>query len=161
MGAYFLDTSAIVKHYCPESGQSWVQNLCDPVQGHGLFISQEAALVEVVTDFCRKAYLKDISVTQRDRLIGAFRTDCESSYTIEPVTDAIYTAAGDLCRMYNLRAYDAVQLTCALNIRNEALADQTPSPIFVCADKRLVEFACAEGLDTDNPENHPFLAEGE
>jgi len=158
--AYFLDTSAIVKRYCPELGQSWVQNLCDPVQGHDLFISQ-AALVEVVTAFCRKTYLRDISITQRDRLIDAFRTDCESSYTIESVTDAIYTAAGNLCRMHNLRAYDAVQLSCALNIHKKSLAKQEPSPIFVCADKRLVEFACAEGLAADNPENHPFLAEGE
>ncbi len=160
MGVYFLDTSAIVKRYCPELGQSWVQNLCDPVQGHGLFISQ-AALVEVVTALCRKAYLRDISITQRDRLIEAFRKDCERSYIVEPVTDAIYTAAGDLCRMYNLRAYDAVQLTCALNMRKEALEDRASSPIFVCADKRLVEFACAEGLTADNPENHPFLTEAE
>jgi len=160
MGAYFLDTSAIVKRYCPELGQSWVQDLCDPVGGHVLFISQ-ATLVEAVTAFCRRAYVRDISITQRDEFIDTFRTDCENSYIIESVTDAIYTAAGDLCRMYNLRAYDAVQLTCALNIRHEALADQTPSPIFVCADKRLVEFACVEGLAADNPENHPFLTEGE
>lgn len=160
MGVYFLDTSAVVKRYCLERGQSWVRSLSNPLQGHVLFISQ-AALVEVVTAFCRKAYLRDISITQRDEFIDAFRTDCENSYIIEPVTDAIYTTAGNLCRMYNLRAYDAVQLTCALNIRNEALVDQTTSPIFVCADKRLVEFACAEGLAADNPENHPFLTEAE
>ncbi len=160
MGIYFLDTSAIVKRYCLERGQSWIQSLCNPLQGHILFISQ-AALVEVVTAFCRKAYLREISITQRDEFIDAFRADCENSYIIEPVTDAIYTAAGNLCRFYNLRAYDAVQLTCALSIREEALADQTSSPIFVCADKRLVEFACAEGLVADNPQNHPFVGEVE
>jgi predicted nucleic acid-binding protein len=160
VGTYFLDTSAIVKRYCLERGQSWVRGLCNPLQDHVLFISQ-AALVEVVTAFCRKAYLRDISISQRDDFIYAFRTDCENTYIIEPVTDAIYTAAGNLCRMHNLRAYDAVQLTCALNICEEALADQTPLPIFVCADKRLIEFACAEGLAADNPENHPFHSEAE
>ncbi len=160
MGTYFFDTSAIVKRYCLERGQSWVRGLCNLLQGHVLFISQ-ATLVEVVTAFCRKACLRDISISQRDDFIDAFRTDCESSYIIEPVTDAIYTAAGNLCRVHNLRAYDAIQLTCALNIRQEALADQTPSPIFVCADKRLVEFACAEGIAADNPGNHPFLVEVE
>lgn len=76
MGIYFLDTSAIVKRYCLEIGQSWVQSLCNPVQGQGyiLFISQ-AALVEVVTAFCRKAYLRDISITQRDEFIDAFRAE--------------------------------------------------------------------------------------
>ncbi len=160
MGIYFLDTSAIVKRYCLERGQSWIQSLCNLLQGHILFISQ-AALVEVVTAFCRKAYLREISITQRDEFIDAFRADCKNSYIIEPVTDAIYTAAGNLCRVYNLRAYDAVQLSCALNTCNAALADQVPPPIFVCADKRLVEFACAEGLVADNPQNHPSVGEVE
>jgi len=160
VGAYFLDTSAIVKRYCLERGQSWVRSLCNPLQDHDLFISQ-AALVEVVTAFCRKAYLREISIAQRDEFIDAFRTDCESSYIIEAVTDPIYTAAGNLCRVYNLRAYDAVQLTCALNIHKKLLAKQALSPIFVCADKRLVEFACVEGLTADNPENHSFLTEVE
>jgi len=160
VGTFFLDTSAIVKRYCLERGRSWVRSLCNPLQDHDLFISQ-AALVEVVTAFCRKAYLREISIIQRDEFIDAFRTDCESSYTVESVTDAIYIAAGNLCRMHNLRAYDAVQLSCALNIHKKSLAEQEPSPIFVCADKRLVEFACAEGIAADNPENHPFLAEGE
>jgi predicted nucleic acid-binding protein len=160
MGVYFLDTSAIVKRYCPELGQAWMQDLCDPIRGHVLFISQ-AALVEAVTAFCRRAYVRDIPITQRDEFIDAFRADCENSYIIEPGTDAIYTAAGNLCRFYNLRAYDTVQLTCALSIHEEALADQTPPPIFVCADKRLIEFACAEGLIADNPQDHPSFTEAE
>jgi predicted nucleic acid-binding protein len=150
--------SALVKRYCPELGQTWIQDLCDPVRGHVLFISQ-AALVEVVTAICRKAYLRDISITQRDESIDAFRADCQDSYAIEPVTDDIYIAAGNLCRIYNLRAYDAVQLNCALNTRKDALADQMPPPIFVCADKRLVEFAYAEGLTVDNPQDHPSSSE--
>ena len=60
MGTYFLDTSAIVKHYCFELGQSWVQTLCDPVQDHDLFISQ-ASRVEVVAAICRKAHSQTIS----------------------------------------------------------------------------------------------------
>ncbi len=160
MSAYFLDTSAIVKRYCLEQGQSWVRSLCNPMQGHVLFISQ-AALVEVVTAFCRKAYLRDISITQRNEFIDAFRADCKDSYIIEPVTDDIYIAAGNLCRIYNLRAYDAVQLSCALNTRKDALADQMSPPIFICADKRLVEFACAEGFVADNPQDHPSSSEVE
>ena len=158
MSAYFLDTSAIVKRYCLEQGQSWVRSLCNPVQGHVFFISQ-AALVEVVTAFCRKAYLREISIAQRDEFIDAFRADCKDAYIIERVTDDIYIAAGNLCLIYNLRAYDAVQLSCALNTREKRWEDQMSSPIFICADKRLIEFACAEGLVADNPQNHPSSSE--
>ncbi len=158
MSAYFLDTSAIVKRYCLERGQSWMRSLCNPLEDHDFFISQ-AALVEVVTAFCRKAYLREITITQRDEFIDTFRTDCNSSYTIKRVTDEIYIAAGNLCRVYNLRAYDAVQLSCAVNTRKKLLTDQMPPPIFVCADKRLVEFAYAEGLTVDNPQDHPSSSE--
>lgn len=36
----FLDTNAVAKRYVPEPGSAWIQNLCDPSQGHYLFIAQ-------------------------------------------------------------------------------------------------------------------------
>lgn len=53
MAAYFLDTSAIVKRYVAEPGQTWILSLCDLAQQHDLYISQ-AALVEVVATICRR-----------------------------------------------------------------------------------------------------------
>jgi predicted nucleic acid-binding protein len=160
MGTYFLDTSAIVKQYCFELGQSWVRSLCDPVRDHDLFISQ-ASRTEVVAAICRKAHSEEISVSERDKLISKFRADCRRMYGIERVTNAIYASAGNLCRTYRLRAYDSIQLACALSVHKKSLARQAPLPIFVCADKRLVEFACAEGLTADNPQDHPSSSEVE
>jgi uncharacterized protein len=154
VSAYFFDTSAIVKYYCLELGQAWVQNLCNPLQRPSLFISQ-AARAEVVAAICRKAHGQAISVIDRDKFISEFRTDCERMYSVERVTNVIYASAGNLCRTYHLRAYDAIQLACALSVRNKFLAKRQLSPLFVCADKRLVEFACAEGLTADNPQDHP------
>jgi len=153
MGSYFLDTSAIVKCYFPERGHFWVSNLCDPAHNHDLFISQ-AALAEVIAAICRKAREEGLQTARRDKIIDTFRTDCNDIYSREPVTDTIYTDAGNLCRTHPLRAYDAVQLACALNRRRETLANQISPPIFVCADKKLAEFASTEGLATDNPENY-------
>jgi predicted nucleic acid-binding protein len=154
MGIYCLDTSAIVKRYFPEQGHQWIVALCDPKQEHDLYISQ-AALVEVVATICRKAREQKIADEQRDQLIRVFRQDCESAYVILPVTTAIYTAAGDLCRSYRLRAYDAVQLACALSLRDEAAANEDPKPIFVCADNNLINIAGAEGFSTQNPNSYP------
>ena len=67
----------------------------------------------------------------------------------------IYTAAGNLCRTHRLRAYDAVQLACALALREQTRANKLPDPIFVCADNNLLSIASAEGLDIDNPNNYP------
>lgn len=68
MGAYFFDTSAIVKRYTPEQGQALLLELCNPEREHNLYISQ-AAFVEVVSSFCRKAHEKIVTVEVRDRLI--------------------------------------------------------------------------------------------
>lgn len=157
MATYFLDTSAIVKRYILEQGQSLLLDLCDPEKGHDLYISQ-AAIVEVVATFCRKRREKIVTADERDELITLFREDAREEYGIKPVTTDLYIAAGNLCRIHQLRAYDAVQLACVLDLRNETRAKQAPDPIFVCADNGLLTIASAEGLQVENPNNYP--AEG-
>jgi uncharacterized protein len=153
MATYFLDTSAIIKRYIFEPGQAWILSLCNPAQGHDLYISQ-AALVEVVAAICRRAREKSINIAERDRLITVFRQDSQESYNIWPVATDLYHAAGDLCRSHRLRAYDAVQLACVLALRQYTLANQAPEPIFVCADVGLLDIAGVEGLQGENPNNY-------
>ncbi|MDQ6659860.1 MAG: type II toxin-antitoxin system VapC family toxin [Chloroflexota bacterium] len=153
MSNYFFDTSAIVKRYVPEQGQSFILAICDPAQGHGLYISQ-AAIVEVVAAICRKARQKSITIPERDILINRFIRDSRRTYGIRLVTTPMYIAAGNLCRSYNLRAYDAVQLACAIGLRDKALINQALPPIFVCADNNLIDIAMAEGLSVENPHNY-------
>lgn len=154
MGMYFLDTSAIVKRYIPEQGRSFILTLIDPKHNHNLYISQ-AALVEVVSFFCRRGHEKSITPDERDGLIDLFRQHIRDEYNVVPVTTAIYTGAGNLCRTHRLRAYDAVQLACALHLRNETRASRLPDPIFVCADNNLLSIASTEELSIDNPNNYP------
>jgi predicted nucleic acid-binding protein len=154
MATYFLDTSAIVKRYIVEPGRLLLLAICDPDQGHDLYISQ-AALVETVATFCRKTHEKSITTDKRDKLINAFRQDTHEGYGIRLVTTGMYTQAGNLCRSHRLRAYDAVQLACALDLRNETRTQQAPVPIFVCADNNLLAIASAEGLQVENPNNYP------
>jgi hypothetical protein len=158
MPRYFLDTSALVKRYInDEPGYAWVTALCAPDAGNVLIIS-EAALVEVVTTFCRMARAQPprLSAADRDRLIGLFRQhDTQRNYTIIAVERAIYTRAGDLCTPHPLRAYDAVQLACALTTRDDALAAGVTTPVFVCADVALLGIAAAEGMVTENPNDRP------
>jgi predicted nucleic acid-binding protein len=154
MATYFLDTSAVVKRYVPaEQGHAWIVALCDPAQGHKLYISQ-AALVEVVAAMCRKAREQSITTTERDMLIDTFRQDSQDTYAISLVTTSTYTSAGDLCRSHSLRAYDAVQLASVLSLWDEARANQVSVPTFVCADNNLINVASEEGLGVENPNNY-------
>jgi predicted nucleic acid-binding protein len=154
MAIYFLDTSALVKQYIAEPGQAWLLSICDPAQQHDLYISQ-VALVEVVATICRRAREQSISLLERDRLITVFRQDSRTGYNIWPVTTDVFEAAGDLCLSHRLRAYDAVQLACSLALREDALVNQAPLPIFVCADMGLLDVAGIEGLQVENPNNYP------
>lgn len=158
MGQYFLDTSALVKRYInDEPGHAWVSALCDPGAGNILLIA-EATLVEVVATFCRmgRSAPPRLAVAQRDALIALFRQhDTQQGYYVVPVDRALYTRAGDLCAAHPLRAYDAVQLACALTARDDALRAGVAGPTFVCADTALLSMAAAEGMVTENPNSHP------
>jgi len=154
MDIYFLDTSALVKRYITEIGSDWIMEHCQSEQDNVLIISQ-ATLVEVIATFCRKAREQNlkqrISETERDRIISLFRKDAQHQYIVIPVTSLIYTQAGDLCRFHRLRAYDAIQLACALLVREKLTGLGTYVPIFVSADIELLHIAQETGLSVKNP----------
>lgn len=153
MGTHFLDTSAIVKRYVAESGSAWVTAICDPAVGHTISMSQ-ATLAEAVAALCREARAASITTSDRNRAIVLFRRDVRRSYSVQRVTTAVYTRAGDLCQAHNLRAYDAIQLACALTLSDRLAALQV-SPTFVCADNDLLRVALSEGLSVENPNTYP------
>jgi hypothetical protein len=59
-----------------------------------------------------------------------------------------------LCHTHPLRAYDAVQLACAFQARDDAQVVGVTPPVFVCADTNLLASAAAEGMGVDNPNDH-------
>lgn len=153
MSTYFLDTSAVIKRYVTEIGSKWMIGLCQPNADHTIIISQ-ATLVEAVAAFCRKAREQQLSQrigeSERDRIIRRFRQDARRQYNVVRVIPTIYTQAGDLCRSHRLRAYDAIQLACALKLRT-TLSPLGVVPTFVSADIDLLNIAHAEGLSIENP----------
>lgn len=154
MKIFFLDTSVLVKRYVVESGSDWVVEQCQPALDNLLIISQ-AALVETVATFCRKAREQNlqqrIDKAERDQNIALFRRDTQRQYVVVPVTSSIYTRAGDLCRTHRLRAYDAVQLACALLVRDKLAPLGIQAPIVVSADTELLTIASTEELSIENP----------
>jgi predicted nucleic acid-binding protein len=54
MGAYYMDSSALVKRYANETGSLWVRSLTDPQAGHDLFTAHITG-IEVVAAIARKS----------------------------------------------------------------------------------------------------------
>ena len=158
MDTFFMDTSAIVKRYVPaETGSSWTITICEPVTGHKIVLAQ-TTLVEAIATICRKARDPNpalrITEKERERLIKLFRQDASKQYHVIPVTTSFYTKAGNLCRFHQLRAYDAMQLICAIVVRNRLIRSSQPAPIFVSADDKLLDIARTEGFAVENPNRY-------
>ncbi|MGH2515355.1 MAG: type II toxin-antitoxin system VapC family toxin, partial [Ktedonobacterales bacterium] len=128
---------------------------CKPSRGHWLYLS-ESALVEVTATLCRMVRENPprLTLATRERLLALFQGHVQNSYHIIPTSRDRYVHAADLCRSHPLRAYDAVQLACALAARDDALSAGLTPPTFVCADAVLLGVAAAEGLAVENPNDH-------
>lgn len=157
MARYFLDTSALIKRYVKdEPGHLWIEGLCAAAAGHIVVIA-EVALVEVIATFCRLAREAPprLLMSDRDSLITLFREhDVFQTYTVVTVQRGLLERAATLCLTYPLRAYDAVQLACALQAGDDAAEAGVSQPVFVCADLTLLAAARAEGMAVDNPNQH-------
>jgi uncharacterized protein len=150
MTVYFMDSSAIGKHYMQETGSAWITSLVLPAAGHVIVVS-ELAMVEVSSALARKQHLAQISATDMAQNRANFLLHLEKVYLAIPLNVAVLRQASVLVGRYRLRSLDAVQLACALAgtvILGEPLT-------FVCADINLLSAAAAEGFVTDNPLAHP------
>ena len=152
----FLDTSALVKRYfLKEQGSAWVVDLCDPTQDHLLFIAQ-ITVVEFASVLYRKTKAGvGFRTREADRLIALFGRQIQyGQYQQVPLNDLLLQSAFNLARTHKLKTLDAIQLACALVVRDAAVAGETGQVLFVSADRELLTAAAAEALSTENPEAH-------
>ncbi len=154
MSNYYLDTSALVKRYINETGSAWLRALVDPALSPVLIVSQ-LLIVEMTSAFNRR--LREGTVNRDDytRMMDAFRDDCLVEYRIMPLNGSIIDLACELLERHPLRAYDVIHLSTAIVINRLLVAHEMPTLTFLCADKRLLDAATAEGLAVDNPNEHP------
>ena len=71
------------------------------------------------------------------------------------MTPALITAAMSVARTHGLRAYDAIQLTAALEVNRQRQALGFQAVTLVSADQELNAAAIAEGMTVDDPSTHP------
>jgi len=148
MAERFFDTSAVAKHYRPETGTPEVDAFLAEAGSHH-FISS-LSVVELHSVFARFVRQGAITVAAFHQARGLFLNDIATGLWQEiPIAAAHFHRAQHLLAHYgpthNLRTLDAVQLSAAL------LNAIGPLDAFVSADVYLNTVAALEGLPTVNP----------
>ena len=154
MADYFFDTSALVKAYVPEIGTVWVRSLLDPDASNDIFIVRITS-VEMTSAIVRRQRSGSLTSDSEAITLSEFRAQLASDLFVAEITDTIVSQAIQLVERHGLRAYDALQLSAAVDLRRRAATFGLQPPVFVSADNELNAAALSEGLLVENPLKHP------
>ena len=154
MATTYVESSALVKRYVAEVGSAWVhRTVARPV--HQVLYTAALTEVEVRSALQRLVREGHLDIAQAQRLTQRVTQHFTRRYQVIRITRTIVTQAGMVLERQPLRAYDAVQLACALTVRRLMQQRGLPPPLFVAADDALLAAASVEGLPVDNPLQHP------
>jgi hypothetical protein len=153
MSFFFLDASALIKHYVAEAGSPWLASTIIQPADNLLLISR-ITVVEARSALARRK--RETSIRSQDHAdaLAALREDCLARYRFVEIEAPVVDLAGELLDRHVLRAYDAVQLASALVINRLLVGANLTPLVFVAADSLLLTVAQAAGLRIDNPNLH-------
>ena len=148
MANYFLDTSALAKHYRVENGTPEVERILgEPGSTH--YVSR-LTTVEIQSAFALKVRIQQITVEELRRLQNRIAADFTSRrFPIVRILQSHFYEAERLIQKHALakalRTLDSLQLAVALSLTKRSKLDY-----FVCADSALCGVATEEGLSVLN-----------
>ncbi len=151
MAQYFFDTSALVKRYHREDGTEQVRNLFAPTEN--LIRISSLGAVEIHSALAIKVRSGQLTPEAAQVLTDGVLADFASG-RIKPysVTDRHFADAERMVRQFSydhrLRSLDAIQLSVALDLRSQGLADS-----IVTADRTIQDVASLVGLAAINPQD--------
>ena len=147
MALYYLDTSALVKLYVREPGTEQVLRLARSASANQLAVLA-LAQVEIRSALRRRERAGEIAGTVVLELLERFQRHLEAVFLRQVITEATFDVACGLVDRHGLFALDAVQLAGYLALRTSSGAN---TPIFVSADRQLLEAAEAESVPVLDP----------
>jgi len=154
VAAFFVDSSALVKRYVQEVGTPWVRDVTRQSPSTSICIARITA-VEVTSAVARRRKGRTLTPAKASSILHRFRRHLAGRYTVVEITPALFDAAMLLANAHALRAYDAVQLAAALEIRQQRQKAGFGPVALISADQALNTAAIAEGLTVDDPNSHP------
>jgi len=155
MSAYYFDSSALVKYYAQEVGTNWVRGLINAQPANEVFTALVTG-AEIIAAIKRRERGNTITANAAAAVaMTAFRSQFRIRFQALRTNDAVVDLAMDLAGTYKLRGYDAIQLASALLIEARLTAQGVGPLTLISADIELNQAAQAEGLLTDDPNQHP------
>jgi predicted nucleic acid-binding protein len=145
---WFVDTSALAKRYVNEPGSQWLRR---EVAQHQVLLAQitSVEMMAALGRRFRQGQIPQFALYQARRRFLTHRA--QAQYQIIDLTAAIVEEAMRLAVVYDVRAYDAVQLATALSAVKGVDRSRF---VFVTADFQLEAASVAEGLLVENPLNY-------
>jgi predicted nucleic acid-binding protein len=150
----YLDSSALVKRYVMEAGSKAVTSRFE--SGEKIYTSV-LTYAEVHAAIGRKYREKELSATEREKLIDDFMSDWLFSLSILELTANTMSALPSLCQLYSLKASDAIHLSAAFSLKDairlrvSGFEDDGDVVEFGVFDRRLGEAALTCGFRVFNP----------
>ena len=146
----YFDSSALVKRYYREIGTEFVKEFCQ--NEDNVIAISDIAIAELGATFARLLREGNIKEDKYTIILDDFINDYFEEYFKVAIDFNIFISATRLAKKNSLRAYDAIQLACAINFRETIILNESKSDIFfVVADDALEKAANAEGFKTINP----------
>ena len=152
MAAYFFDSSALVKCYIVETGTTWAHAIAEG-EDNIVHVSS-LTRVEIISALTRRFRRGDITQAEFDLAHQESQLDIANQYEVVRLSDRLIDEAVRLAKNRGLRAYDAVQLSAALDIGRIISQVESTQLILVSADNELNAAALAEGLQIEDPNRH-------
>ena len=147
MALYYLDTSALVKLYVREPGTEQVLRLARGAAANQIAVLA-LAQVEIHSALRRRERAGEIASAAVVQLLERFHRHLEAVFLRQVITEATFDVACGLVDRHGLFALDAVQLAGYVALRTASGAN---TPIFVSADRQLLEAAEAESAPVLDP----------
>lgn len=113
----YLDTSALIKLYAEELGTVEVLGAVETAE---VVATSEICYVEARSALARREREGSFSKEEHNEAVEHLEYDFREFYLLRRVSGEIIVQAGELVRSHSLRAYDAVHLATALELRKEA-----------------------------------------
>jgi predicted nucleic acid-binding protein len=154
MPSFFVESSALVKRFAPESGSSFVLNLLRPSAKNRFYVARITE-VEVCAALVRRRKGQSLSASQSSKAMRRLRREFPIRFTHIAINEDVIIGALRLTETYGLRGYDAVQLSAALKANSERVSRGLLPLILVSSDDELNSAAKSEGLTVENPNNYP------
>ena len=146
MALLYLDTSALVKLYINEPGSERMEDLAVSDADARLSICL-VTQVEFHAAIWKRHRVRELGYGAAKQAAELFDSQFRDRFLRRPLNDRTLDLASELTSRHPLSGYDAVQLASCLALA----ATELEPPTFVCADRRLLRAAEAEGLSVLDP----------